>query len=151
MASAVAKAGRVGRLGGDEFQIIVPKRTDRTRLGDLAKDIIHSLSQPYSIDGHSVIIGASIGIALSPDDGSTSDDLIRNADLALYAAKDAGRGRHHFYAESLHAAAHARAEVEKELRNAIVQGDLQLFYQPVVATASCSSSLRTCWARLAPA
>ncbi|HSQ96360.1 MAG TPA: EAL domain-containing protein [Croceibacterium sp.] len=132
----VGKAGRVGRLGGDEFQIIVPKRTDRTRLGDLAKDIIHSLSQPYSIDGHSIIIGASVGIALSPNHGTTSDDLIRNADLALYAAKDAGRGRHHFYAESLHAAAQARAEVEKELRNAIVQGDLQLFYQPVVATAS---------------
>ncbi|MGZ3256021.1 MAG: EAL domain-containing protein [Croceibacterium sp.] len=132
----VGKSGRVGRLGGDEFQVIVPKRTDRARLGDLAKDIIHSLSQPYTIDGHSIVIGASVGIALSPDDGSTSDDLIRNADLALYAAKDAGRGRHHFYAENLHAAAHARAEVEKELRNAIVQGDLQLFYQPVVSTAS---------------
>jgi diguanylate cyclase (GGDEF)-like protein/PAS domain S-box-containing protein len=132
----VGKAGRVGRLGGDEFQVIVPNRTDRNRIGHLAKDIIHSLAQPYLIDGHSIVIGASIGIALSPDDGTTSEELIRNVDLALYAAKDAGRGRYHFYAEDLHAAAHARAEIERELRAAIVQGDLQLFYQPVVATAS---------------
>ena len=132
----VGKAGRVGRLGGDEFQVIVPKRIDRNRIGHLAKDIIHSLAQPYLIDGHNVVIGASIGIALAPDDGTTSEDLIRNVDLALYAAKDAGRGRFHFYAEDLHAAAQARAEVERELRAAIAQGDLQLFYQPVVATAS---------------
>ena len=132
----VGQSGRVGRLGGDEFQVIIPNRTERGRIAQLAKDIIHSLSQPYSVDGSSIVIGASIGIALAPDDGTTSEDLIRNVDLALYAAKDAGRGRHHFYAQDLHAAAHARAEVEKELRNAIAQGDLQLFYQPVVATAS---------------
>jgi diguanylate cyclase (GGDEF)-like protein/PAS domain S-box-containing protein len=132
----VGEAGRVGRLGGDEFQVLIPGRTNRARLANMAEDIIHSLSQPYLIDGHSIVIGASVGIAISPDDGLLSDDLIRNADLALYAAKDAGRGRHHFYAEDLHAAAHARAEVEKELRNAIAQGDLQLFYQPVVTTAS---------------
>jgi diguanylate cyclase (GGDEF)-like protein/PAS domain S-box-containing protein len=133
---AVGQAGRVGRLGGDEFQVIVPSRAERAVLAEMADSIIHSLSQPYSVDGQSLVIGASVGIAVAPDDGTDSGDLIRNADLALYAAKDAGRGRHHFYAQNLHAAAHARAEVEKELRNAIVQGDLQLFYQPVVATAS---------------
>jgi diguanylate cyclase (GGDEF)-like protein/PAS domain S-box-containing protein len=132
----VGKTGRVGRLGGDEFQVIVPNRIDRSRIGHLAKDIIHSLAQPYLIDGANVVIGASIGIALSPDDGSTSEELIRNVDLALYAAKDAGRGRHHFYAEDLHAAAQVRAEVERELRAAIAQGHLQLFYQPYVSTAS---------------
>jgi diguanylate cyclase (GGDEF)-like protein/PAS domain S-box-containing protein len=132
----VGQAGRVGRLGGDEFKVIVPGRTERARLADIATDIIHSLSQPYSVDGQSIVIGASVGIAVAPDDGIDSDDLIRNADLALYAAKDGGRGRHHFYAQDLHAVAHARAEVEKELRGAIVQGDLQLFYQPVVSTAS---------------
>jgi diguanylate cyclase (GGDEF)-like protein/PAS domain S-box-containing protein len=132
----VGKSGRVGRLGGDEFQVIVPNRRDRSRVAQLAHDIIHSLSQPYSIDGHAIVIGASVGVALAPDDGTTSEELIRNSDLALYAAKDGGRGRHHFYAADLHAAAHARAELEKELRLAIVQGDLMLFYQPVVATAS---------------
>jgi diguanylate cyclase (GGDEF)-like protein/PAS domain S-box-containing protein len=132
----VSQAGRVGRLGGDEFQVVIPNRTEPARLAHMAKDIIQSLSEPYSVDGQTIIIGASVGIAVAPDDGTSGDDLVRNADLALYAAKDAGRGRHHFYAEDLHAAAHARAEVEKELRNAIAQGDLQLFYQPVVSTAS---------------
>ncbi|MXP40913.1 EAL domain-containing protein [Altererythrobacter soli] len=132
----VGKLGRVGRLGGDEFQVIVPQRLDRARLGNLALDIINAVSQPYAVEGHSIVIGASVGIAIAPDDGATNDQLIRNADLALYAAKDAGRGRFHFYAENLHAVAEARAEVEKDLRKAIVQGELQLFYQPVVSTAS---------------
>jgi diguanylate cyclase (GGDEF)-like protein/PAS domain S-box-containing protein len=132
----VGKEGRVGRLGGDEFQVIVPTRIDRHRIAQIAEDIIHALSQPYSIDGHSIVVGASVGIALAPDDGTTSEELVRNVDLALYAAKDAGRGRYHFYAQDLHAAAQARAEVERELRNAIAQGDLQLFYQPYVAVAT---------------
>jgi diguanylate cyclase (GGDEF)-like protein/PAS domain S-box-containing protein len=132
----VGKLGRVGRLGGDEFQIIVPERLDRAPLAELAQGIIHSVSQPYAVEGHSIVIGASIGIAVAPDDGTTNDQLIRNADLALYAAKDGGRARFHFYAEDLHAAAEARVEVEKDLREAIVQGDLQLFYQPVISTAS---------------
>jgi len=132
----VSQAGRVGRLGGDEFQVVIPNQTDPARLTHMAKDIIRSLSEPYSVDGQTIIIGASIGIAVAPEDGTSAEDLVRNADLALYAAKDAGRGRHHFYAADLHAAAHARADLEKELRAAITQGDLQLFYQPVVAAAS---------------
>ncbi|MGX7895569.1 EAL domain-containing protein [Tsuneonella sp. HG222] len=133
---AVGKMGMVGRLGGDEFKIIIPNRIERRRLGELAERVIHSLSQPYSLDGHTAIIGASVGIALSPADGKTSEELIRNADLALYAAKDGGRGRFHFYAQELHAEAEARASLEKDLRAAIQLGELQLFYQPVVATAT---------------
>ena len=133
---AVGKMGQVGRLGGDEFEVILPGRMERKALGDLGLEIIHALSQPYSIEGQRVIIGASVGIAVAPDDGSTSDELIRNADLALYAAKDAGRGRHHFYAQDLHAEAEARAKMEEDLRDAITHGNLQLFYQPVVAVAS---------------
>ena len=91
-------AGQVGRRGGDEFEVIVPGRIERKQVGHLAAEIIHSLSQPYSIDGQRVIIGASVGIALAPDDGKVSEELIRNADLALYAAKDLGRGRFHFFA-----------------------------------------------------
>ncbi|RPF72630.1 EAL domain-containing protein [Aurantiacibacter spongiae] len=133
---AVAKRGQVGRLGGDEFKVIVPTRVGRKVLAELGQEIIHSLSQPYSIDGNRVTIGASVGIALSPDHGTTSEELIRNADLALYAAKDGGRGRYHFYATDLHADAEARAEMEGDLRDAIAKGELQLFYQPVVASAS---------------
>ena len=133
---ATGQHGQVGRLGGDEFQIIVPGQIERSDVGHLAARIIHSLSQPYTLDGQRVVIGASIGIAISPDDGVTSDDLIRNADLALYAAKDLGRGRYHFFAEDLHAEAEATARIEQDLRDAIARGELQLFYQPVVSTAT---------------
>jgi diguanylate cyclase (GGDEF)-like protein/PAS domain S-box-containing protein len=133
---AIGSEGRCGRLGGDEFKVIVPGNQDRSVLGHMAREIIGSLSQPYSIDGQSVVIGASVGIALSPEHGTTSDELIRNVDLALYAAKDAGRGVFRFYAEDLHAAAEERAELEQDLRDAIVRGELQLYYQPVVYAAN---------------
>ncbi len=133
---AIDGHGRCGRLGGDEFQVIVPGHQDRHTLGHMAQEIINSLSQPYSIQGQSVVIGASVGIALAPEHGSTSDELIRNVDLALYAAKDAGRGVYRFYAEDLHAAAEERAELEQDLREAIAKGQLQLYYQPVVYAAN---------------
>ncbi|WP_338446187.1 EAL domain-containing protein [Pelagerythrobacter marensis] len=126
------KFGRVGRLGGDEFEVIVPGRSDRDKLGHLAQEILHALSQPYTIEGQRVVIGSSIGIAISPDHGVTSESLIRNADLALYAAKDGGRGRFHFYSNDLHTAAEERNALERDLRDAIAQGGLELFYQPVV-------------------
>lgn len=133
---AIGGAGRCGRLGGDEFQVIVPGHQDRSTLGHMAQEIINSLSQPYSITGQSVVIGASVGIALAPEHGLTSDALIRNVDLALYAAKDAGRGVYRFYAEDLHAAAEERAELEQDLREAIAKGELELHYQPVVFAAN---------------
>ncbi len=133
---AVDKMGRVGRLGGDEFQIIVPGRCDRDQLSALANDVVGSLSHPYSIEGQRVVIGASIGIAIAPDDGVTSEAIIRNADLALYAAKDAGRGRFHFYSADLHSHAEERSRLEQDLRDAIANGGLQLYYQPVVHTAT---------------
>ena len=132
----VSDAGRVGRLGGDEFQVILPGRHARADLAELARRITESLSQPYSIEGHGVVIGVSIGIALSPDDGVTSEALIRNADLALYAAKDGGRGRHHFYAPDLHSDAEERRQLEQDLREAINSGGLELYYQPVVHTTT---------------
>ena len=132
---AIGQAGRCGRLGGDEFQVIVPGPQDRITLGQMAQEIINSLSQPYSIQGQSVVIGASVGIALAPEHGANSDELIRNVDLALYAAKDAGRGVFRFYAEDLHAAAEERAELEQDLREAINKGELELYYQPVVYAA----------------
>lgn len=133
---AVNDKGRCGRLGGDEFEVIVPGHVSREHLDHLANDIISSLSQPYSIEGQSVVIGASVGVAIAPEHGSTVENLMRNVDLALYAAKDAGRGCHRFYAEDLHSAAEERAELEQDLREAIVRGDMQLYYQPVVYAAT---------------
>ncbi|MEW4447771.1 EAL domain-containing protein [Qipengyuania sp. JC766] len=124
--------GEVGRLGGDEFKILIPGRMERAELAHVANEIIHALSQPYTISGHRASIGTSVGIAIAPDDGKTSEDLIRNADLALYAAKDGGRGRYHFYSSELHSAAEERTKLEQDLRDAIAKGELDLFYQPFV-------------------
>ena len=132
----IGQYGRVGRLGGDEFQVILPGRHRREDLAELARRVIRDLSEPYSIDGHRVMIGASVGVALSPDDGVTTEALIRNADLALYAAKDGGRGRHHFYAADLHSDAEERRQLEQDLRDALAQGGLELYYQPVVHTST---------------
>lgn len=133
---SIGKQGRVGRLGGDEFQVILPGRHRREDIASLAVQVIRDLSEPYSIDGHRVVIGASVGVALSPEHGVTSESLIRNADLALYAAKDGGRGRHHFYAADLHSDAEERRQLEQDLRDALVSGGLELYYQPVVHTVT---------------
>jgi diguanylate cyclase (GGDEF)-like protein/PAS domain S-box-containing protein len=132
----IGPAGRCGRLGGDEFQVIIPAPQTRDHLAHLAREIIATLSQPYTVEGHAVVIGASVGVAIAPEHGTTSEALIRNVDLALYAAKDAGRGCHRFYSDELHSAAEERAELEQDLRDAIQRGELELWYQPVVYAAS---------------
>ncbi len=126
----------VSRLGGDEFQIILPDLEDRGKLGDMAADIIASLSQPYSVEGSRCVIGASVGVAIAPFDGLNSGDLVRNADLALYAAKGNGRGRFSFYSSDLHQAAEIRRALEDDLRDALVRGEMDLCYQPVVNARS---------------
>ena len=133
LARTVDALGQVGRLGGDEFEVILPGRVTRADLADLARRIIAALSQPYAIEGSRVVIGASIGIALSPGDGVTSEAIIRNADLALYAAKDRGRGVHHFYDPTLHSDAEERRALEQDLRDALAHDGLELHYQPVVS------------------
>ncbi|MBS0254781.1 MAG: EAL domain-containing protein [Proteobacteria bacterium] len=132
----VGNLGRVGRLGGDEFEVILPGRVAESDLQTLAGQIIENLSQPYSIEGSKVLIGASVGIARSPNDGVTSEAIIRNADLALYAAKDRGRGCYHFYDSDLHSDAEERRQLEHDLRDALSHGGLQLAYQPVVHTTT---------------
>jgi diguanylate cyclase (GGDEF)-like protein/PAS domain S-box-containing protein len=129
---AIGIKGEAGRLGGDEFQILIPDCDDRGDLGELAETIISSISQPYSIDGSRCIIGASIGIAISPFDGESSEDLIRNADLALYAAKSGGRGRFQFYSSDLHQSAEDRRMLEEDLRDALSNDQMTLAYQPLV-------------------
>jgi diguanylate cyclase (GGDEF)-like protein len=132
----VGTQGKVGRLGGDEFQIILPGETDKGRLAKLAGAIIFSLSEPYVIDGSQVIIGASVGIALAPADGGNTETLIRNADLALYAAKADGRGQSRFFVPAMHADAEDRRQLEADLRHAINKGGLHIEYQPVVCASS---------------
>nr|WP_235829526.1 EAL domain-containing protein [Croceicoccus estronivorus] len=128
----VAKQGELGRLGGDEFQVIFPDLDDRGKLGELAARIIQMLSQPYTIDGSRCTIGASVGIAIAPYDGLDTDQLVRSADLALYAAKGGGRGQYRFYSSDLKDEAEERRLIEDDLRDALTQGQLAMHYQPIV-------------------
>jgi diguanylate cyclase (GGDEF)-like protein len=130
----VGDAGLVGRLGGDEFKVLLPGESNRDRLSDLAKNIIESLSHSYVINGTSISIGCSVGIAIAPEDGDDSDTLVRNADLALYAAKADGRGVHRFYRGEMLIDAQSRKKLEDDLRQALGKGEFHLAYQPVVST-----------------
>ncbi len=126
------KTYEIGRLGGDEFQIILPDVEDRGKLGEIAKTIITMISQPYQIDGSRCVIGASIGIAIAPFDGISSEELVRSADLALYASKGGGRGQFRFYSSDLHDEAERRRKIEEDLRDALAKGEMYLAYQPIV-------------------
>lgn len=122
----------IGRLGGDEFQIIVPDMEDRGHLGDLAKKLIQMISLPYTLGQERATIGASIGIAIAPFDGVSSEQLVKNADLALYAAKASGRGQFRFFATDLATTADRQRQLGDDLREAIRAGQLDMHYQPIV-------------------
>ncbi|MCL6251848.1 EAL domain-containing protein [Altererythrobacter sp. KTW20L] len=122
----------VGRLGGDEFQIILPDIDDRGMLGDIALKIIQLVSQPYATCSGRALIGASVGIAVAPYDGMTRDELVKSADLALYAAKGGGRGQYRFYASDLASAAESQRMIGEELREALGSDELDMHYQPIV-------------------
>ncbi|MEO8455995.1 MAG: EAL domain-containing protein [Sphingomicrobium sp.] len=132
----VGELGQVGRLGGDEFQVVVPSMSSEADLSKLAQGIIDSLSRPYTISGTAVSIGASVGIVTSDYDDRTADDLMRDADLALYAAKAAGKGCYRFFAPEMHEAARVRQLMESDLRVALERGQLWLAYQPCVDASS---------------
>ncbi|URD61745.1 EAL domain-containing protein [Sphingomonas sp. KRR8] len=126
----------VGRLGGDEFAIVASGMTDRSDVSALAERVIAALSQPFAVGSADLTIGATVGIALAPDDGMTEGTLTRNADLALYSAKAAGRGRCHFFEPAMAERAKAQRELERDLRVALQSGELSLAYQPIVEAGS---------------
>jgi predicted signal transduction protein with EAL and GGDEF domain len=132
LTSIVGRRGEIGRLGGDEFQIILPDIEDRGTLGELAAKIVQYVSQPYPIEDKHAVIGTSIGIAIAPFDGLDREELVRNADLALYAAKNGGRGQFRFYSDDLKDEATERQAILDDLRVALDNGELELHYQPVV-------------------
>jgi len=133
LSTIVGNPEQIARMGGDEFQVILPDAHNRVGIFDLANRIIESLSHPYMINGSRCLIGASIGIAVSPFDASTSDELVRNADLALYAAKGSGRGRARFFSADLLQAAEDRRLLEHDLIDALSKGELAVHYQPIVS------------------
>lgn len=125
-----------GRLGGDEFAIVIRDASDLNRVELVAKAVIDRLSQPYEVENHTLYVGSSIGSAIGPRDGSTVETLMRNADLALYRAKDEGGGVHFVFEPSLHADAEERRKLEFSLRHALERGEFGLNYQPVVDARS---------------
>lgn len=136
LAQLVTGNEAVGRLGGDEFAVVVRDAADMGRVEKLAQAIIDALSAPYEIDQHILWIGASIGMATSPRDGQSAENLIRSADLALYRAKDAGGGVFRSYEPQLHVDAEERRVLEIALRQALDRNELSLHYQPVVEAGS---------------
>ncbi|WP_427967251.1 putative bifunctional diguanylate cyclase/phosphodiesterase [Altererythrobacter sp.] len=123
----------IGRLGGDEFQIMLPDMDDRGKLGEIASKIIAMLTQPYSLEEGRCVIGGSVGIAIAPHDGVTRDEVVRSADLALYAAKNGGRGQYRFYTGDLENETIFRRRLEGDLLEAIREEQLFLKFQPVVS------------------
>ena len=134
--SVMGDHGQVGRLGGDEFKAVLPGTVETGLLESLARTLIEQVSRPYIIEGHRVIIGASVGIAIGDPGKSCADSMIRNADLALYAAKAAGRGKHSFYEASMHSEAADRQLLENDLRQALDRGEMWVAFQPIVSVAS---------------
>ncbi len=125
-----------GRLGGDEFAIVIRDASSRAVVRDLALRVIARLSEPYQVDQHTLYVGASVGSAMGPQDGNSVEELMRNADLALYQAKDAGGGEHCCFEPLLHASAEERRQLEVSLRKALGRDEMILHYQPVVDARS---------------
>jgi diguanylate cyclase (GGDEF)-like protein len=118
------------RLGGDEFALILSSLRHPEDAAGIARKVINSLAQPFLIEGHEVRLGASIGVALCPLDGSDADELLRKADLALYRAKEQGRNAYEFYAAHMAEAIEGRKLLERDLRQAIDGDGLEVRYQP---------------------
>jgi diguanylate cyclase (GGDEF)-like protein len=127
----VQDSGLVARIGGDEFAIVQAGIDRPQKSGQLASRIVDSLSTPFDVDGKYIVIGTSIGIAVAPGDGADPDQLLKNADVALYLAKGDGRGRHRFFEPEMDRRLQLRRSLELDLRSAIVNGEFEPHYQPI--------------------
>jgi diguanylate cyclase (GGDEF)-like protein/PAS domain S-box-containing protein len=128
----VGSEGHVGRMGGDEFAIVIPDAQSRKLVEMIAERIVKSIKEPYMIDQTEIRIGVSIGCAFGPIDGATVDDLILKADLALYQAKDAGRGVARYFSSELQSEQDDRVRLESDLRSAIGAKQFHLVFQPLI-------------------
>jgi diguanylate cyclase (GGDEF)-like protein len=134
--SCVRHGDIVARLGGDEFAIVQTSVRDPGQTESLAARIVETVGAPYEIDGNRIDIGTSIGVTLAPRDGSDADRLLKNADLALYRTKDAGRRGFSFFKQEMQDEIQARRDLEVDLRRALSEEALELFYQPIVCLKS---------------
>ncbi|MDF0518209.1 EAL domain-containing protein [Bradyrhizobium yuanmingense] len=134
--ATVGEQDTVARLGGDEFAVVQIGRSEEIAARSLAGRLVEVISAPYQIDDHQIVIGVSIGISLSPQDGSNPDELLKNADLALYRAKADGRGTYRFFETGMDARAQARRLLEMDLRAALHRDEFEVYYQPIREVAS---------------
>jgi len=132
----VRETDTIARMGGDEFVVVQAPIADPAESTSLAQRIIALMSEPFDLDGHQAVIGASVGIAVGPSDGLKPDELLRNADLALYRAKGDGRGTFRFFETAMDLQMQTRRIMERDLRKALSSGQFELYYQPVVNLAS---------------
>ena len=137
----------IARLGGDEFAVIQTAAGDRDDVVEFVTQIHEAIRQPHQCLGHQLSTDASIGIALAPQDGTDLDQLIKNADLAMYGAKAEGRRTHRFFEPVMDARAKARLTMEQDLRQAMADGGFEIHYQPLLdlgtdAVAGCEALLR---------
>ncbi|MCW8885741.1 MAG: EAL domain-containing protein, partial [Motiliproteus sp.] len=126
----------IARLGGDEFIILLPGISNRAEIDRVAERIITAMNKPIFVDGHEFNIGASIGITIYPEDGLSAEDLIKNADMAMYEAKKQGKRRFHYFSESIGSDQLARVKLRQKLHKAVEQGAFELYYQPQVDSVS---------------
>jgi diguanylate cyclase (GGDEF)-like protein/PAS domain S-box-containing protein len=130
--ACIRASDTLARLGGDEFVAIV-SGLDHASLADrVAHNVIASLRQPFRLEGGDACVSASVGIALFPSDASDASELLRHADQAMYAAKNAGRNRYHYFTPDLQQAAQRRQRLSADLRHALADGQFELYYQPIV-------------------
>jgi diguanylate cyclase (GGDEF)-like protein len=128
----LSRTDRIARLGGDEFAILQMSATQPGSSIALAEGIIEIVRQPWNIDGHDVMVGASVGIAIAHPGDMNTENLLKSADLAMYSAKSDGRGTYRMFDPEMDAIVQARRILERDMRTAFVQNGFKLFYQPLV-------------------
>jgi diguanylate cyclase (GGDEF)-like protein/PAS domain S-box-containing protein len=132
LGQAIRETDTLARLGGDEFAIVQVEANDQpAQSAALASRLVDVISAPYDINGHHVVIGTSIGVSIAPTDGTEPDQLLKNADMALYRAKAGGRGTYRFFEADMDARAQSRRALELDLRAAVACGQFELYYQPI--------------------
>lgn len=136
ISSCVRESDTVSRLGGDEFTVILPDLNDSTAIATVAQNIIDQLQHVFNLNQHEVYIGASVGITIYPDDASNFNNLNKNADIAMYKAKQEGRGQYRFFSQQMNADNESRRQLENDLRHALLYNELVLHYQPAMNVES---------------
>jgi len=133
---SVRASDLIARLGGDEFVLLVEEFRDTAHLAEIANKVLHAFEPAFVADGHELALSASIGVCTYPQDGSDAQELVSNADIAMYRAKEQGRSRHCFYSAELNKLTEERLTLEAGLRHALERGELEVHYQPKIGFGS---------------